>query len=330
MGDEGHKPHDIIRLMRRMSGALLAAAMTLGGCAVPARVVHGNTADPLLCGFAGYYDYAPVSFAPKLLSREPRSGYSIDRLELSAPADPAKRPIRLDWYRTARPGRRPMVILSPILAGNDLCIREFAGFYAARGMQAVIVYRQKEPFSPDRPLKDLEEHFRQTVIEMRQALDWLSTQEEVDPRRIGSFAISLGAILTVILAAVEPRVRCSVFGLPAGHLAEILMTSQDKVIRKRRTAYLEKHGWDEERGLKELQQVIVSEPMRAAGAVDPKRVLVIAGLFDRVLGFRRSLDLWEALGRPSLIVLPTGHYTAYLATPYLKLATYSFLSRRLE
>ncbi len=305
--------------MRRTLTALLTASLLLGGWAVPAR---GD--------LAGYYDYTPVSFQSKSLSRQERSGYSIERLELADPADPARRPIRLDWYRTARPGRRPLVILSPILAGNDLYIREFAAFYSARGMQAVIIYRQKEPFSTDRPLKDVEDHFRQTVIEMRQALDWLTVQDGVDPQRIGSFSISMGAILTVLLAAVEPRVRCSVFGLPAGHVAEIIMTSQDKAIRKRRKAYLEKHGWDEQRGLKELRQVIVSEPMRAAGAVNPKRVLFIAALFDRVLGFSRSLDLWQAMGRPPLIILPTGHYSAYLATPYLKMATYSFLSRQLE
>ena len=70
--------------------------------------------------------------------------------------------------------------------------------------------------------------------------------------------------------------------------------------------------------------------MRFAGAVDPGRVLIIAGLFDRVLGLGRSLDLWRAMGRPQLILLPTGHYSAYFATPYLKMATYSFLRRHLS
>ena len=307
--------------MVRLTAFLLAAAVSMGGCAAPSPVISPVAGPASPSDWAAYYGYHKIPLEGKLLSRKPRSGYSFEHWELG--------PIRIDWYRTARPGRRPLVILSPILAGNDLYVREFASFYAARGMQAVIIYRQKEVFSADRPLKDVEEHFRTTVVEMRQALDWLETQEGVDPERIGSFAISLGAILTVILAAVEPRVRCSVFGLPAGHIAEVIMTSQDKAIRKRRRAYLEKHGWDEARGLAELKAVIVSEPMRLALQVDPKRALMIVGLFDRVLGLGRSLDLWQAMGRPRLIVLPTGHYSAYLATPYLKLATYSFLSRQL-
>jgi hypothetical protein len=307
--------------MRRIFAVLLALALFLSGCRGPSPLPSAAPgAVPL--DWAAYYDYRRVPLEGRLTSQEARSGYSFEQWELGS--------IRMDWYRTDRTGRRPLVILSPILAGNDLYVREFAAFYAARGMQAVIVYRQKEVFSADRPLKDVEEHFQQTVIELRQALDWLETQEGVDPERIGSFAISLGAILTVILAAVEPRVRCSVFALPAGHIAEIIMTSQDKAIRKRRRAYLEKHGWEEARALKELKAVIVSEPMLLAPRVDPVRSLMIIGLFDRVLGLGRSLDLWQALGRPRLIVLPTGHYTAYLATPYLKIVTYSFLSRQLN
>ncbi len=307
--------------MRRIFAVLLAPTLFLGGCHAPSPLTSAAP-EATPPDWAAYYDYPRVPLEGRLTSRKQRSGYSFEQWELG--------PIRMDWYRTARAGRRPLVILSPILAGDDLYIREFAAFYAARDMQAVIIYRQKEVFSADRPLSDMEEHFRKTVVEMRQALDWLETQEGVDPGKIGSFAISLGAILTVILAAVEPRVRCSVFGLPAGHVAEIIMTSQDKALRKRRRAYLERNGWDTRRGLAELKAVIRSEPMLLARRVDPKQTLMIIGLFDRVLGLRRSLALWEALGRPRLIVLPTGHYTAYLATPYLKLATYSFLSRQLN
>ena len=310
-----------------MPAALLACAVALSGCS-PVPLQRREAAQEAL-NPADYYAHPKVRFEIKPLAKETRSGYSFERFELFVPSEPEKRPIKLEWYRTLRPGRRPLVLMSPILAGNDLYIREFAAFYAARGMHSVIVYRQKEKFSADRPLTDMEDHFRQTVIEMRQALDWLETQEGVDPERIGTFAISLGAILSVILAAVEPRVKCSVLGLPAGHLAEVIMTSQDKAIRKRRKAYLEKNGWDEKRALQELKTVIRSEPMLLAHRVDPKKTLMIVGVFDRVLGFSRSLDLWRELGRPPLIVLPTGHYTAYLATPYLKLTTYSFLSRKL-
>ena len=307
--------------------AALLAAFALAGCVTVPAPPRESPPSPLPEELARYYDYAPVSLQARTFEVRGEDGWTVRKMEL-VPTE--SRPIRVDWYKPDRPGRLPAVLISPILAGNDLYIRGFARFYAARGMHALILYRPKEVFSSDRDLQDVETHFRESVVQLRQALDWLEAQESVDPEQIGSFAISMGSIVTTLLAAVEPRVKASVLGLPAGRIAEVIMTSKDKAIRKRRRSYLEKRGWDDRRGLEELEKVLVSEPMRLAPAIDPKRVLIISGMFDRVLGLGRSMALWRAMGRPRLILLPTGHYTAALATPYLKAATYSFLRRRLR
>ena len=332
-GSVDHEYHDIITAMRTLwNGHRVVAslaAFALSGCAT----LPGGRTKPhesLPSESASYYQYSRQPLEGKAESVDQRSGFRIQRMHLAPPHDSDFRPIRIDFYRSNRPGQLPVILISPILAGNDLYIREFASFYAARGLHAVIVYRPKEVFSADRDLKDIENHFRESIIQLRQTVDWLETQDNVDSQQIGSFSISLGAILTTILAAVEPRVRAHVLGLPAGHLCEIIVTSKDKTIRKRRRAYLEKQGWSQEEGLKQLKASIVSEPMAFAHSIDPENILIIVGLFDRVLGLNRSLDLWKAMGRPRLIVLPTGHYTAYLATPYLKIVTYSFLRRQLR
>ena len=300
----------------------------VAGCVSFPLPLRTGVPETLTTPLAHYYDYLYLPLKVTEESTQIRSGYSLHKLRLSGTEK--IKPIRIDWYKPNRPGCHPVVLMSPILAGNDLYVREFAAFYAARGLHAVIVYRQKEIFSADRPLQDVETHLRETVVELRRVIDWMETEPSIDSQRVGTFSISLGAILTSVLAAVEPRVRCSVLGLPAGHLPEVIITSQDKSIRKRRKSYLEKQGWSRSQALEELKKVVVTEPMNFAGAVNPRKILIIAGLFDRVLGFRRSLALWRAMGRPRLILLPTGHYTAYLATPYLKLATYSFLFRELN
>ncbi|MBI3333792.1 MAG: acetylxylan esterase [Candidatus Omnitrophica bacterium] len=318
-----------MRRSRWFAARCSLCALLLAGCVSFPMRHTANHPTPLPAELRSYYDYRPASLKPIFESTQRKSGYRIHRLRLEAPSDPMVRPIRLDWYEPGRSGRLPVILMSPILAGNDLYVREFASFYAGRGMHAVIVYRPKEVFSPERDLKDIETHLQESVIQMRRAIDWLQTLESVDPEAIGSYGISMGAILTTILAAVEPRVKANVFGLPAGEVARIIMSSQDKTIRKRRKAYLERHGWTEEKGLEELEKAILSEPMRFAPAIDPARSLVIVGLFDRVLGLSRSLKLWRGMGRPALLVLPTGHYTAYFATPHLKIVTYSFLRRHL-
>ena len=309
---------------------LLLPSFILSGCATLPILPDTKPRTPLPAELAHYYDYSRQPLEAHVESTQVGDGYQIQRLSLGPPTSSGSRPIRIDWYKPSRAGRLPAVVLSPILAGNDLYVREFARFFAARGLHAAIVYRPKEVFSADRDLKDVETHFRESVVEIRQAIDWLEKEDSVNAERIGSYGISLGAILTTIVAAVEPRVRVNVFGLPAGHIADIIMTSRDKAIRKRRTAYLKQRGWSQEEAVQQLRAVMISEPMQFASHIDPGRGLVIAALFDRVLGFQRSMELWRAMGKPQLILLPTGHYTAYLATPYLKMATYSFLRRGLS
>lgn len=307
----------------------LPLTLTLAGCVTVPVPVRANRSPLPRMESAGYYGYAPARTKATVSSVEPGDGWLRERLTLTALEGTGLPPIRIDWYKPEKPGRHPAVLISPILAGNDLYVRDFARFYAARGLHAVLVYRKKESFYAQRPLSDIEDHLRDSVIQLRRVIDWLEEQASVDPERIGSFAISMGAILTTVLAAVEPRVRGSVLGLAAGNLPEILMTSQDKGIAKRRNNYLKENGITPKELLARLRGVIRSEPLTVAPAIDPEKVLLIAGRFDRVLGFQRTLALWRAMGRPRMIVLPTGHYTATLATPYLKIVTYSFLLRRL-
>jgi hypothetical protein len=306
---------------------VLFAAALLAGCASISLPSRGGPRQALEEALRSYYDYPALRLHESVESTVEGDGWRVERLRLTSGET---RPIEIDWYKPQRAGKLPAILISPILAGNDLYVREFARYFAARGMHAVIVYRPKEIFSPQRPLADIERHLRESILQLRQTLDWLETMESVDSERIGSFSISMGAILGVTLAAVEPRIKASVLGLPAGNLAQIIMTSQDKAIRKRRINYLQERHLSEEEALKQLEEAIFSEPMRFAPSMDPSRVLVIAGIFDRVLGIQRSLALWRAMGRPRLILLPTGHYSAYLATGYLKVATYSFLKRSLR
>lgn len=311
-----------------LSLALLSLALT--GCVTLPVPSRRGSSIPAAEPAKQTYDYIPHPLRAEIRSAEPHDGFHLLHLRLTAPDTPGFDPILADWYRPDQTGRHPAVLISPILAGNDLYVKEFARHFAARGLHALIVYRPKEVFSADRKLEDVETHLRASVIRMRQALDWAQAQESVDPKRIGTFAISLGALLTVVLAAVEPRVRASVLGLPAGDIPGILISSRDKTIRKRRNNYLRENNLTEEEALERLRRVILSEPLDFAPRVPPGSVLMICGIFDRVVGFRRSLALWRRMGRPRLILVPTGHYTAVLATPYLKIAAYSFLRRRLS
>ena len=53
-----------------------------------------------------------------------------------------------------------------------------------------------------------------TVVDYRRALDYLGSRSDVDTARVGVVGDSMGAIFTLVLAAVEPRVRASVANAP--------------------------------------------------------------------------------------------------------------------
>ena len=66
-----------------------------------------------------------------------------------------------------------------------------------------------------------------------------------------------------------------------------------------------------------MRASIRSDPLRLAPYIDRGRVLMVIARFDRSVGTRNSVRLWNALGRPAVINLPLGHYSSILALPYL-------------
>jgi cephalosporin-C deacetylase-like acetyl esterase len=58
----------------------------------------------------------------------------------------------------------------------------------------------------------------QTVFDLRRAVDFIQTREELDGNRIGYFGISLGGIIGTIFCSVEERVEVPVIVLAGGNL----------------------------------------------------------------------------------------------------------------
>ena len=305
------------------SVVLLAA---LSGCATIPWQARPRPPAPLAPALADSYapTGAALSARPEPLQAEPSSRWIAQRVTLEAPGMP--HPIRLDWYAPPGEGRRAAVLIFPILWGNDLGVREFARGFARQGIHGIIVYRPKEKFSMEKPLGQLEEHFHATVVQARQVVDWLATQSSVDMTRLGSVGISMGGALNVLVAAAEPRLTRYVFVLPAARLAHVTMTTKDRSIGKKRAEYLRRYGLTAEQAERTLTETLQSEPLAVAGTIDPRRSLAVIALADRVIGREASLALWRALGRPPTLWLPTGHYTALFALPYVRIKVLWFFA----
>jgi hypothetical protein len=257
---------------------------------------------------------------------ESRRSYTIKQVELAVKSNPAGPPTVLEYYQLAR-GTHPIILLLPVSGGGYDAERFFARYFAQHGLAVVIVHRTKIPREPTE-LAAIDDWLKQRVTEQRRVIDWIETRPELDAGRIGIFGISMGGIQGALLTAVDERVQAAVLGLAGGDLPYILTHSTEKGIVSRREALLREQPMPREQLEEELRRSIVWDPNALAPCIDPQRVLLVLGMCDTTVPFKKGWELRKKMGRPETILLPTGHYSALLCIPYIESQTVKFFQSR--
>ena len=222
--------------------------------------------------------------------------------------------------RTATPAEPgPLVLDSPILAGAHdgyLADRIFSGWATARGFSTLFLYQEEDVLAPARDATELSRSLRESVISYRKALDLiLRERPELDPERLASFGISMGAIRNVVLAAVEPRLKANVFCLVGGNLPRVLRQSRERLVRRYVARRESEEGISQAGIAEEFEREFLGEPLRFAASIPPEQALLFLGSFDDKVPYDCGLELREAMGRPELRIVPLGHYTGILYAP---------------
>ncbi len=349
--------HNQTQCFRKISACLILA-ITLTSCTIWRPILPSSDEPPKIPQeLLNYYDYPKEPLEATVVKEEDRKQYTFRQVELplhlppelwlKSPAEWKQEVIeiqpanekgahdlslqytnRLDIYLPKKPGKHPLILISPILGGN-MIVDRFAIYFAKHGYVAVIVNRKKSFYDESLgETEQVEKYLRSSIIRLRQAVDWLSEQPEVDPDRIGAFAISYGAVLHSVLAAVEPRIKQHILSMPAAPLPDVIMECPDPGVRKL-VKKVESLGWSREKIYNSLKQSIVTDPIKFAPYVPKKRIMIFAALFDRIVGTSRTFKLWNAMGRPKLKIIPLGHYGGLLVYPYLRYVTLRFFDSRL-
>jgi hypothetical protein len=224
-------------------------------------------------------------------------------------------PRRAHWQLPAGPGPHPTVLVFPIRAGNHVVSEALAKALVNRGYAAVWLERRRSLFGEDdhREPADFDAFaadLTDFVLDARRLIGWLATRPEVDSERIATAGVSLGGILAATTLAVEPRVRAGFFVMAGGGLAEILRDSEDgDVVHFRERGFAAGAFRDgHELVRKARSHTDPVDPLTWANRIDPSRVLLVSARFDRVIAPERTRALWQAMGRPRWLVVPTGHY----------------------
>lgn len=219
-------------------------------------------------------------------------------------------------------GKAPAAIVLDILDGSAIIPRGLARGLAEQGVIALYVpmacYGTRRPpggahfaYFADHPEKTAD-NLRQTVMDIRRAKALLAAMPEVDPDRISITGVSLGGIMTSLAAGVDGTFCRVVPILAGGDLATICFYSRET--RRIREA-CEAKGIDRNQLAEMLKPV---EPLSFASRIDPRRCLMINAARDEVIPAASTLALNKAIGTPTMLTVPVGHYGAMLFLPNIR------------
>lgn len=230
---------------------------------------------------------------------------------------------------TERVGAVPCVVLLHYWgATDDRFELDFADQLATRGIASVVVplpyHLSRTPvgsksgelaIQPD-PQK-LIETMVQSVQDIRRAVDMIVSRPEFDPKQIGITGTSLGAIVTGLAFAVEPRFSAAAFMLGGADLAHILWHSSRAVTQRDE---LRRKGFTEDRlrvALVDIEPLNYLKPSTRAS-------YVVTARHDTVIPAPSSQALIRALGEPHTVTIDTGHYGGVLIQGSLKRSVVRF------
>lgn len=193
--------------------------------------------------------------------------------------------------------------------------------------------------------------YRQAIIDVMALCDWLETREEIVKDRIGIVGVSLGALILNTVMGIDSRIKAgvsilgggnlhyiSIHGLATIHLViyEIIKGLRIRHYREMTKDYIEylkkvrKAKTPEEiENIPSPREWFLIDPLTYAHLNHPRNVLMINGRFDLIIPYRATVQLWEALGKPEIIWLPSTHLTSWLFRNTILRHTFNYLNSSL-
>ena len=277
-----------------------------------------------------YYSYPRQTVEAEVETIDEKKRYIVKKVEFPSTLNVfGTENIKVDYYMQRKEGKFPTVLVLPISGGVDFSVRSFAGYFASNGFNCAVVHNRQFELGDTQSAEEVEDYFRQTVLDNRQVLDYLAEREEVDENRFGCLGLSLGGIKASIVSGVDERLKCIVIGLAGGSIADIALLS-DQGDMKNYMKELVKTGVSSETIHTELSEKVRTDPLKLAEHIDARNVLMYIATFDQVVPRSCGDRLWEAIGKPEVVYLFAGHYTSFLYLPFAEMQSLSFFKDKFD
>lgn len=303
-----------MRGIRRFPVLILLLIAALTGCTVSR---EPSPRKPTPFAEIPRFSYERKELRPRVQQLEEQDTFRVERVTF--PSSMAPHWVTAYHYVRKSGETPPTIIVLPILAGDYFFSKNCARYLARRGFSCLRFERIANPLEAEKGLAHTEMVFRHGIIDIRRAMDWLGQRTGRNSNPIGIVGISMGAIVAALTLEVEPRINAAAILLGGGDIATILATSREKLVVQFREGVMRAEAIDLEHFREEATRILVPvDPLTYAPRGNPRDILMVNAQFDRVIPSPCSEKMWEALGRPLWIRIPTGHYSAALLLPYLR------------
>jgi cephalosporin-C deacetylase-like acetyl esterase len=217
----------------------------------------------------------------------------------------------------------------------------------SRGIASFILY---QPYHSSRMTPDMNrrfpiltdeewfDHYRISVINVRQIMDWASRHPAIDSQNMVLFGLSLGGFVSAITMGVDSRVKAGILTVMGGNSAKISQLSprwvrrgfalSEEKYRQQQEIYHKYLGEVVQKGFAEVmppQQLFLIDPMTFAALLRARPVCMFNALWDEAIPREAALDFWETCGKPPIMWLPATHATIWAWYPIIRRKIYRFL-----
>lgn len=288
-----------------------------------------NGSNPVL---SHNFDYTSDQTPPRIGIPKSEGRFTVTEVAFHADHPDPKNPlIPTQFYQPTVPGSHPAVVILPITRG-DYPTKAVAAYLADHGI-ASLLFLSRSTFTgaAEKDFNTLAAQFHDYVVEVRQALDWLVQQPSIDTDRIGLIGMSLGAVVGSSTTGVDPRIRSEVLLLGGGDLPGIIFSTGERSFVKMRNRLMKERRVGPEALKQDAEKTLATvEPLNYAYRLPPSNILMINAYFDQAIPRSYTLALWEKIGKPHLVFVPTGHYTAVLFLWYAEAEAYEHFKKTLD
>ena len=299
---------------------------------IPYKGIGGESKVPQEITDLSPFNYVKEDFPVEVKLVRKRKGYVVKRITFSSalPVPGENNTVRGYYYQAKKEEGSPGIVILPIAGGNYFFSKKMAKFLVRRGVNCLRLERGERLLNSEGDLEITRRSFIKTIIDVRRSIDWLVSQKEIDPERIGITGASLGAFLSSLVAETDPRVKSSVFILGGGNLAKLFSESREKTIRSFRKRVMKRDKIAKEQFFQVVSQKFQDiDPLFYARRLSPETVLMINTVNDVVVPRECTLEFWSSAGEPELIWLPFTHTSSFFAFRYARGKTLEHFQRTL-